>query len=65
VCRGDNTVVALKQLVTQPLKTFKKLLWQDGVLQATHSQNKYHIDGVKAGNDFLKAYHNPQLDVAI
>ena len=60
---GINKTVALKQLVTQPLKTFKKLLGQDGVL-ATHSQNKYHIDAVKAGNDFLKAYHNPQLDVA-
>jgi hypothetical protein len=59
---GFQRNVPLKQLVTEPLQKFAKLLGKDGDLE-THSRNKYHVAAVEAGNNFVSTFHNPALEV--
>ncbi|XP_025191589.1 uncharacterized protein LOC112591873 [Melanaphis sacchari] len=45
----------LQNLVIKPLLKFSKLTGKDGIL-SVHNTNKYHINAVIAGKDFLKTY---------
>jgi len=52
----------LQNLVIKSLQKFSKLTGKDGVL-SVHNNNKYHLNGVKAGKEFLKTYSCPQKQV--
>lgn len=52
----------LQNLVTKPLLKFSKLTGKDGIL-SVHNDNKYHINAVLAGKDFLKTYSCPKNQV--
>ncbi|XP_039291055.1 uncharacterized protein LOC111054019 [Nilaparvata lugens] len=54
--------VALKTLVTEPLRNFKKLTGSDGHLEV-HCNTQYHKDAVTAGKNFLRVYHCPKMEV--
>lgn len=60
---GIHKTVALQNLVTQPLKSFKKLTGKDGIL-TSHDQNLYHRQATEAAQDFLYNYENPGVDVS-
>ena len=60
---GIHKTVALQNLVTQPLKSFKKLTGKDGAL-TIHDQNLYHRQATEAAQDFLYIYENPGADVS-
>ncbi|XP_029341950.1 zinc finger MYM-type protein 1-like [Acyrthosiphon pisum] len=52
----------LQNLVIKPLQKFSKLTGKDGVL-SVHNNNKYHLNAVRAGKDFLKTYSCPKKQV--
>jgi len=52
----------LQNLVIKPLLKFSKLTGKDGIL-SVHNDNKYHINAVIAGKDFLKNYSSPKNQV--
>ncbi|KAL4090749.1 hypothetical protein QTP88_025526 [Uroleucon formosanum] len=45
----------LQNLIIKPLQKFPKLTGKDGVL-SVHNNNKYHLNAVRDGKDFLKTY---------
>lgn len=59
---GHNKGMVARNLVTQPLTSFAKLLGKDGHLQS-HEETGYHKVCVQAGHDFLRNYHNPETSV--
>ncbi|KAL4113018.1 hypothetical protein QTP88_016722 [Uroleucon formosanum] len=52
----------LQNVVIKPLKKFSKLTGKDGVV-SVHNNNKYHLNAVRAGKDFLKTYSCPKKQV--
>jgi len=52
----------LQNLVIKPLQKFSKLTGKDGVL-SVYNNNKYHLNAVIAGKDFLKTYSCPKKQV--
>ncbi|KAJ1524633.1 hypothetical protein ONE63_011117 [Megalurothrips usitatus] len=55
--------VALKGLVTEPVKNYAKILGTDGTLES-HSRTAYHMDAVLAGQDFLHTFKNPNGEIS-
>nr|CAI5840849.1 unnamed protein product [Callosobruchus analis] len=53
----------LQSLVTKPLVCFKDLVGKNGSLQS-HENHLYHKRAVQSAEDFIKFYHDPNLDVA-
>jgi len=59
----NSNSVKLGNLVTRPLKNFKKLTGKDGVL-SMHHNSQYHKENAERATNFLKrAVENSELDV--
>ncbi|KAK3910159.1 52 kDa repressor of the inhibitor of the protein kinase [Frankliniella fusca] len=62
VVRGTGRRSNVGSLVNSALKSFSKLYGKDGALD-NHEKNKYHIDAVGAGKDFLHTYKSPPSNI--
>lgn len=60
---GYQKNVPLGALVTRPLTNFKNLTGVNSDLEV-HARNIYHKQAMISGKEFLKCYHNPQLEVS-
>lgn len=60
---GRFKTVHLKNLVTQPLTSFAKVLGKDGDLM-THENCDYHKNAVTSAKQFLVRDENPELNIA-
>lgn len=58
-----QTNTLLGRLVKAPLQAFDDLLGKNGAL-LKHQQNHYHQKSVEVGKNFLRAYHQPEFEVA-
>lgn len=61
---GRRNTEQLKNLVTEPLKSFEKLTGKDGYLDR-HNSNLYHKNCNQFAIDFQKTYLNPETVVVI
>lgn len=59
---GNRNNATLRKLVNEPLKKFDNLLGERGDL-TLHAKNRYHIDAVDTGQNFLIAYKNPEISI--
>lgn len=59
---GRRNTEQLKNLVTEPLKSFAKLTGKDGYLDR-HNSNLYHKNCNQFAIDFQKTYLNPETVV--
>ncbi|KAK3929211.1 52 kDa repressor of the inhibitor of the protein kinase [Frankliniella fusca] len=60
---GGRNPAPLRQLVTEPVTKFSKLLGKEGVIE-THAKNEYHQNAVLAGKYFLRVMQNPERDIS-
>ncbi|KAJ8682083.1 hypothetical protein QAD02_017875 [Eretmocerus hayati] len=59
---GYRKNVVLGKLVTEPLRSFARLLGRTGDL-VRHSELDYHIQAVEAGKKFVQAMKNPEVEI--